>query len=93
MISVVDAYQKIIPNVPEGKYIANISECENLYLFVMLNKGERLEDQDNNFFTDIAVFKNDGHIEEYNLWSDDRHGKHIGFYDESEIKEMMKRAS
>lgn len=94
MVDVIDAYRKIVSEIPDDEYIANISEFENLYEFVVLKNWEKLEELDNNLFIYPVVFKADGRIQkDYDIWLDDKHGEHIKCYSESEIKEMMmKRA-
>lgn len=90
MISLEKAYQKITSEFP-NKYVYRVNEFEEFYDFVMLNNGEKMtSDFFWPFFT--AIFKADGRREDID-WMDDEKYNWIRSYDESEIKEMMKRAS
>ena len=94
MITLEQAYDIVTSNLPPNRYIARINECVDLYEFIDLKIGERLEDIDDAPFTYPVVYKKDGRFEKnVDLWTDDFLDKYIRSYDESEIKEMMKRAS
>lgn len=90
MITLEEAYQKMISDNPD-RYVYCVNEFEEFYDFVMLKNGEEMT---SNYFYPwfTAIFKNDGRREDID-WLDDDKYHYIRSYDESEIKEMIKRAS